>query len=469
MCMTTLLAPPGRILRSHTRRLFSIAVFMLVLLLAAYLGRDPSFHYVIAACGLATVVVLIHKPELGLVLLLFAALSVPFTINTGTQTPLHLALIVIPLLLAIWVCSMLLRKSVHLVLSIVNLPLVCLATSVTISLIVGNLPWSYFARPASLQSQLGGWAIFVFSAVVFVLVGNQIKDLVWLKVLTFIFLAIGGSYVVGRIVSPLAVISSRIIVAPGAVGSLLWVWLVALAGGQALFNRSLRNPVRLVLITLASVTLVCGYFLARSWISGWLPPLVAAMTLIWLRSWRVGLLVTIGGFITVLVRDPSILYGLVGLKQYSIDTRLEAWEVLFQYVIPLNPILGLGPANYYFYTPLFPILGWYVSFNSHNQYVDLLAQTGAIGLVIFGWLMASIARVGWDLRLQVTDEFARGYVYSCLGGLAGTLWAGFHGDWFIPFVYNIGMTGFRASMLGWLFLGGLVAIEQMVKRQSTDR
>jgi hypothetical protein len=32
----------------------------------------------------------------------------------------------------------------------------------------------------------------------------------------------------------------------------------------------------------------------------------------------------------------------------------------------------------------------------------------------------------------------------------------------LPFVYNIGIAGFRASMLAWLFLGGLVALEQAV-------
>ncbi len=69
-------------------------------------------------------------------------------------------------------------------------------------------------------------------------------------------------------------------------------------------------------------------------------------------------------------------------------------------------------------------------------------------------------RLGWELRERVTDGFARGYVYGCLGGLGGTLWAGMHGDWVLPFVYNIGLGGFRASMLGWLFLGGLVAVEQ---------
>jgi hypothetical protein len=35
------------------------------------------------------------------------------------------------------------------------------------------------------------------------------------------------------------------------------------------------------------------------------------------------------------------------------------------------------------------------------------------------------------------------------------------GDWILPFVYNVGFSGFQASVLVWLFLGGLVAVEQM--------
>ena len=76
--------------------------------------------------------------------------------------------------------------------------------------------------------------------------------------------------------------------------------------------------------------------------------------------------------------------------------------------------------------------------------------------------MASIGRLGWKLRERCDDGFARGYVYGCLAGLVGSLAAGMLGDWFLPFVYNIGLAGFRASVLGWMFLGGLVAIEQMV-------
>ncbi len=40
----------------------------------------------------------------------------------------------------------------------------------------------------------------------------------------------------------------------------------------------------------------------------------------------------------------------------------------------------------------------------------------------------------------------------------GTMVAAVLGDWVLPFVYNVGFNGFRASVLGWLFLGGLVAL-----------
>jgi hypothetical protein len=48
-----------------------------------------------------------------------------------------------------------------------------------------------------------------------------------------------------------------------------------------------------------------------------------------------------------------------------------------------------------------------------------------------------------------------------MGGLAGTIVLGMLGDWVLPFVYNIGLGGFRSSILAWLFLGSLVSLEQM--------
>ena len=34
-------------------------------------------------------------------------------------------------------------------------------------------------------------------------------------------------------------------------------------------------------------------------------------------------------------------------------------------------------------------------------------------------------------------------------------------DWILPFVYNVGFPGFQASVLVWLFMGGLVALDNL--------
>ena len=249
--------------------------------------------------------------------------------------------------------------------------------------------------------------------------------------------------------------------ASGATGSLFWVWLVALSASQAIFNNKLHRVLRVALFGLAGATLFVGWIQGRSWASGYLPAGVALGAIIWLRSWKLGVLVAMAATAYLFLFNSRLVDSLIGSEIYSIDTRGEALRILLFQVLPINPLLGLGPANYYWYTPLFPILGYYVKFNSHNQYMDLLMQTGVIGTACYLWLMASIGFLGLRLVKQLPDGFTKAYAFGALGGLAGMMMAGAQGDWVIPFVYNIGMAGFRASVLGWIFLGGLMVIERL--------
>jgi O-antigen ligase len=130
-------------------------------------------------------------------------------------------------------------------------------------------------------------------------------------------------------------------------------------------------------------------------------------------------------------------------------------------IIKVNPVLGLGPANYYWYTPLYAIRGYKVEFNSHNQYIDLLAQIGIVGTAFVLWFFVEAGILGWKLLKVVPEGFPKAYVYGAMGGLIATVISGTLGDWFLPFVYNVGILGMRSSILGWVFLGALVALEQM--------
>jgi len=448
------------------RMLIRLAIIAAVLILSAIAGWAGSPSILILALALMGTLFIFFKPTVGLIALLVAALAIPFQIDTGTQTPIHGTLILIPALFGIWLVDLFRWSAIRIIPSQTTLPLIALSIVAVVACITGNLPWNYFAERVSWQAQLGGLSVFLFSAMVFFLSGNLIKDLRWLQTLTWVFLALGGTYIAGRLIPALGQYAVAWM-QDGATGSLFWILLVALAWGQCLFNTRLNWVLRLALGALAIATLAVGWFQGKSWAAGWLPPLVAFGIIFWLRFPRIGTLLVASGIAIFAIKFSSVVYIVSSDAQgtlFPLYARLAAWQIALQATTP-NLLLGLGPSNYYNYVQLYPIFGYHVRFSSHNNYIDLVAQTGLLGLAAFLWFIAAYAREGWSLRHRVNDGFSIAYASACLGALIGTLAACFLGDWFLPFVYNIGLKGFRASMLGWLFLGGLIAIKGFVESE----
>jgi hypothetical protein len=457
------ISPIRRWLEQNFQLWLRLMIIAVLLLASAYLGRQASARYLILLLGAGMALVFLRWPPLGLATLIVASLIVPFAIGTGTQTSLNVTVLLLPVLIGLWGFDMVAhQRRIWLLPSRTVLPLLALCVVAVLAFVAGNLPWLVFAQTAPLRAQAGGLAVFLLSAGAFLLVAHQVQDLRWLEWLTWLFVALGTLYIAGRLVPGLGRFTGRLF-PDGATGSVFWVWLVALTFGQATFNRRLHWGWRLALGGLVLATFYIGLFPGRSWASGWLPPLVAVVAILWAGAPHLGRLATLAGGMAVLLNVQKVIGLLMVNEQYSVVTRWEAWRILAE-IVKANPVLGLGPANYYYYTPLFPILGWYVNFNSHNQYVDIAAQTGLLGLACFLWFAWEVGRLGWRLRGRVSDGFAQAYVYGALGGLAGTLAAGMLADWLLPFVYNIGLAGFRASALGWIFLGGLVSLEQIVRQ-----
>jgi hypothetical protein len=458
-----------RVLLDHSNLLSRLFALIAIILTSAYLApqialRERMTTYLLLLfLGVVVAVIFLRWPALGLLALIPTSLYVPFSIGTGTGTAISAPILLVGLLAGLWLADMIVRQKQ---IRIVNSrPILALALFVLVAILafgVGLLPLIPLAQPAPFPAQIGGLAVFLLSALTFLLIAHQVRDLRWLQAITWAFLILGAIYIAGRLVPALG--TTRFF-QYGAHGSLFWIWFVALAFSQAVFNRDLKSHWRLALVGLAAATLAVGWFQARDWASGWAPGAVAVVVIICLRSWRLGLAIILAGVAIKLIFDPNLAGDLVAADQYSIDTRWAAYEIVLQ-LARANPLLGLGMANYYHYTPLIPIMGWYVQFNSHSQYIDLIAQTGLVGLMCFFWFVFEIGRLGWRLRTQVTGGFATAYVYGTLGGLVGTLVAGALGDWVLPFVYNIGLIGLRASLLGWLFLGGLLVVEKLAKEQA---
>jgi hypothetical protein len=458
-----LVSQPWQSWDENGRRVLRLALIGGTMLASGILALRASVQPVIMVLGAAVLFAFVRWPAVGLIGLVVGTLTVPFAIGTGTETQLNIAAMLIGLLTIIWLLEMIRRREVRLVAAGPIAPLLALLAVVLVAFVAGAQPWLPFARTASLPAQIGGLALFFFSGAAFLLAAHLIRDVRQLQWLTGTFLATGAVHIAARLL-PGGGELSRLLLGRDQLGSLFWVWLVALAFSQAVFNRALPALWRLALGALVAATLYDAIGYNRDWLAGWMPALVAIAVILLVGAPRLGpLLLASAGLVvlTNLARFAPLVTS--GDNEYSAGTRLDAWRIMAE-IIAINPLLGVGLSNYYWYTPLFPIRGYAVSFNSHNNYIDLAAQTGLLGLGCFLLFVVALGRLGWRLRFRAPEGFARAYVYGALGGLAGTLAAAGLGDWVVPFVYNIGYSGFRVSVLGWLFLGGLVALGQVITR-----
>ncbi len=422
----------------------------------------PIELILIMVFGIGVLFVFWRWPPVGLILTLVGGMLIPFTGPSG----INVAAFGIALLVGLWLFDTLVnRRRLVLLSARTTRPLLIFVVITILSFAVGQLTWFNFARQAPLDAQLGGLAINVLAVGAFLVVGYRVRELRWLRWMTWAFLALGTLHIASWIVPGAGPIIGRLFQFQfgSTNNAMFWVWLVALATSQAVVNRKLPMGWRIALGVLVAATLYVAYFLNNDWKSGYVPALLTVAAVIGLRYLRVGLAMALMGiFPAWYIIDQAI-----AAEEFSFGTRVDAWLIILE-MSKKSPFVGFGPANYYYYVPLYRIRGYISVFSSHNQYMDLIAQTGYLGLACILWFAWEVGRLGWRLRNQAAAGFPQAYVYGALGGLIGTLAAGMMVDWFLPFVYNIGFTGFRASVLPWLFLGGLVSLEQITQSQSSS-
>jgi hypothetical protein len=435
-----------------------IAAVALISMLISFWGSTTMLILALALIGgMAVILALIKQPNLGFILIFLGGMFVPFSGPSG----LNAATLVVALMLGLWILDMLaVQRQFTLIRSRAMLPVMIFLGISVLAFGMGQISWFVvFARQAPITAQAGGFAIFIFSIGALLLAAHQIKDIRWLEIIVWTFIGLGAFYVLGRAVR--LPFMDRLYQYGFTTGSMFWTWLVALAFGQLMYNGKLRPRTKGLLVAVLLLTFYVAIVQAYDWKSGWVPPLVAVLSLLGIRFRKY----VVFALPFVVVGAVYVAFDLIASDDYSWGTRVDAWRIILE-ISRVSPLLGMGFSNYYWYTPLFPIRGWRVSFNSHSQFVDLIAQVGYLGLFCFIWIFLALGRMSWDLSRRLKDGFARGYAYGVLAGIAGTLVAAFLVDWVLPFVYNIGLTGFRASVLPWIFMGGLIGIEQMV-RQNT--
>jgi O-antigen ligase len=458
------------IFRSTT--LTRVLVVLGALVGSIWAGWSPSPIILIVPVAIIATVLLIKRPQIGFVMLVIGSLVVPGGISTGTESRIHAGMIILIGLLALWILDGVINRTLTIKAHPTTAPLIVFLIIAVLAFMTGQLDWFLKVDRASIFSQLGGLGLFFLSAAAFWLAAFRIRQVNWLQSVMWVFLALGALWVFSQLVPSLGgqIASLYERNSSGATGSVFWVWLMALAFGQALLNKSLPIWIRVALIVLVALSLYITLVITRDWTSGWLPAVVALGMIIWqaFPRYRYIMLVVMGVLMFSKVASNLESFVLTKDNDYSLLTRVAAWGTLWE-LIRINPILGFGPANYYFYTPLFNILGYTnLNFNSHNNYVDMVAQTGFLGLSAFLWFAWRAGKYTLSLTPRLPEGFARAYAISVFAGWVGTLVSGMLGDWFLPFVYNVGFAGFRASIFGWIFLGGVITLDRLLLKPSEN-
>jgi hypothetical protein len=450
------------------RRWRAAAIVVALLLVASRLAYHPSTLYLTAPIAGAGAVLLLLRPWLGLPLLVVAAIVVPIRFYTGTEVTLNPATLLIPALALLWLVDGVLHRRLALTLSRANRPLGLFLLAGLMSLLIGNALWDPAVprSPNLVLVQLSQWAIFVLAAAAFWLSAALLRDERRVGVLTVSLLVLAGLLAIVRVLPGGLGLIGRY--TTGAVDRApYWAVLAAVAGGQLLFNDKLTRGQRSALGAIALAIVAYAFFLERQTASNWLGVAAALATLLWLRieKWRT--LVLVLALVALVIAFPLVYQFAGGEDEWeeSGGSRLTLIGRVLE-VAMRNPITGIGPASYRAYANVKPLQygrAFWVNpqINSHNNYVDLFAHVGLLGLGLFCWFAWELWRMGLRLVDRPISGFLRGYVSAGLATLVAALVLMAFADWILPFVYNIGFPGFQASLLVWVVLGGLVAVEQM--------
>lgn len=399
--------------------------------------------------------------EYGLLALPLAAGLLNFiSLPTGSESRLVLSLVLAIALLGLWCLEWLVaRPRPTLVPLPINRPILAFVAITTVSLV-----WSNLLRDPLVPG--GGSFLVVQTAALVVnaglpllalLAANKLREVRWLEALTWITVGLG----VVAVTAELFNLPTARLIYNGSRG-LFPMWVTALAYSQALFNARLSRPVRAMLLVVVGLYFV--YYLGRrpDWISGWLPMLIACGLITGLRSRR--LMLVLGLFLLIyFAANWQTYYQRVVVA--NVDDgglqRLDLWQRNLE-LVARHPVFGVGPAGYAVY---------YMAYNpanarsTHNNYFDVVAQAGILGLGVFLWLFIRLLRLGhWtSAALRSRHTFTAGFAAATLAGCVGAMAGMMLGDWVLPFAYNQTISGFDNAAFTWLFLGGMVSLYAIVR------
>jgi len=138
--------------------------------------------------------------------------------------------------------------------------------------------------------------------------------------------------------------------------------------------------------------------------------------------------------VAIAVGTPLIAERVLNIEPTITSTRFAVWQAAFDLFLS-SPVSGIGYGGFEAHIPatLTALFGARVV-ETHNIYLQLLADTGLLGTAAFLLLAAVSIWAGWKMHLQtleMNDRTLSGIYVGVAAAIVGTLIHGLVDDFFI--------------------------------------
>jgi O-antigen ligase len=237
-----------------------------------------------------------------------------------------------------------------------------------------------------------------------------------------------------------------------------------LAMAAAFYTTSI--PTRLIYIVISLAPLLRGLMGGKAFLYSYV--LAAAVVILWLKSRT--LLLTAGG----LVAAVALMAVSIGSERYltapldrlvDIERSQASWGgpagrvQLARDALSIwaeAPVVGVGPGNSYVYMLQRSPIG-----TPHNQYLNILAEFGILGLGAWLWFIVQTFRVGLRVHQRAREPAHAMFALGWLGMFGGLVVGSLTGDFMIHSIRNGGLELFSGYYLQWVLLGTLVGVAKL--------
>jgi O-antigen ligase len=386
------------------------------------------------------------------------ALTMPrIELPTGTESKLPWSMLLTLVLTILW-CVTMYQRGWKLRPSLLNRPILALGAVFIISLVWGII-WRdpvLFSAPKFIVTQIGSLLTLLLSLSACLLIGNFFTTEGQLKYMTGLFIGFGFLMILAQLANVNQVLLND--------RGLMSTWLIATTYGVLISLPKLGWHWRAALIIIILLTFYQTMVVNADWLSGWMPSVIAVVAITFLHSWKAFLALVMIGVVAVIL-------SLGFFEQVAQDNvndgsleRLEIWSQNWR-VVQDHWLLGTGPAGYaIYYMTYFPT----TARSTHNNYLDIVAQFGFVGMGVWLWLSVASVWEGWRLIHRTPPGFLRSLAIIATGGWIGAMGSMVFGDWVLPFAYNQGIAGFKYTVYSWLFLGTLMSIRHLLDTTGGD-